>query len=179
MTYFWPTFSGSTKPTFYLLSLFFFSVVFLFPWCFSCCETPWSFRVLSAYLQGLQGFTRWENSLYVWGFFDVCQRNKEKKGWDFFQGTEAEPEPPEPFSKNRNTILKGRKASSPEESPQQKPELLEPVHRLTVVNEPHRTGATLDNRINQKQLSKLQTHPNLHSPVWVGPNDTDQTHPNS
>ena len=26
-------------------------------------------------------------------------------------------------------------------------------------------------------ISELQTHPDLHSPVWVGRNDTDQTHP--
>ena len=27
-------------------------------------------------------------------------------------------------------------------------------------------------------LSELQSHPNVHSPVLVGRNDTDQTHPN-
>ena len=26
-----------------------FPLVFLFPWCFSCCEIPWSFWVFSAY----------------------------------------------------------------------------------------------------------------------------------
>ena len=33
-------------------------------------------------------------------------------------------------------------------------------------------------RRNQAHISELQTHPNLHSPFWVGRNDTDQTHPN-
>ena len=28
-----------------------------------------------------------------------------------------------------------------------------------------------------RMINELQTHPNLHSPVWVGRNDTDQTHP--
>ena len=31
---------------------------------------------------------------------------------------------------------------------------------------------------NQLNISELQTHPNLHSPVWAGRSDTDQTHLN-
>ena len=33
-------------------SLCFFSLVFLFPWCFSCCEIPWSFWVFLLIFQG-------------------------------------------------------------------------------------------------------------------------------
>ena len=31
----------------------FFSLVFWCPWCFSCCNFPWSFRLFSAYFQGI------------------------------------------------------------------------------------------------------------------------------
>ena len=34
------------------LTLSFFSLVFVFPWCFSCCGNPWSFEVFSAYFPG-------------------------------------------------------------------------------------------------------------------------------
>ena len=49
-------------------SLSFFSLVFLFPWCFSCCDIPWSFGVFSAYFPG---FLRVRKVREILGVFEV------------------------------------------------------------------------------------------------------------
>ena len=50
------------------LSLSFFSLVFSFPWCFSCCGIPWSFWVFSAYFPG---FLRVRKVIKILGVFEV------------------------------------------------------------------------------------------------------------
>ena len=46
----------------------FFALVFSFPWCFSCCEIPRSFRVCSAYFPG---FLRVRKVRKILGVFDI------------------------------------------------------------------------------------------------------------
>ena len=52
----------------------------LFPWCFSCCEIPWSFGVFSAYFPG---FLRVRKVREILGVFEVFlvffKKTKEKK----------------------------------------------------------------------------------------------------
>ena len=61
-------------------TLSFFSLMFLFPWCFPCCEIPWSFWVFSAYFPG---FLRVRKVRTILGIFEVFlgifERTKEKK----------------------------------------------------------------------------------------------------
>ena len=61
-------------------SLSFFSLVFLFPWRFSCWEFPWSFWVFSAYFPG---FLRVDQVRKILGVFEVFlglfAKTKEKK----------------------------------------------------------------------------------------------------
>ena len=64
-----------------LMALSFFSLVFLFPWCFSCCEILWSFWVFSsAYFPG---FLRVRKVRKIPGVFEVFlgifEKTKEKK----------------------------------------------------------------------------------------------------
>ena len=61
-------------------TLSFFSLVFLFPWCFACCGNPWSFWVFSAYFTG---FLRVREVILILGVFEVFlgiyEKTKEKK----------------------------------------------------------------------------------------------------
>ena len=62
------------------LTLSFFSLVFLFPWCFSSWEFPWSFGVFSA---SFTGFLRVRTARRILGVFEVFLgvfgKTKEKK----------------------------------------------------------------------------------------------------
>ena len=61
-------------------SLSFFSLVFVFPWCFSSCGNPWSFGVFSAYFPR---FLRVRGVRRILGVFEVFlgifEKTKEKK----------------------------------------------------------------------------------------------------
>ena len=61
-------------------ALSFFSLVFLFPRCFSCCGNLWSFWVFVAYFTG---FLRVREVMKILGVFEVFlgiyEKTKEKK----------------------------------------------------------------------------------------------------
>ena len=57
-------------------TLSFFSLVFLFPWCFSCWGIPLSFRLFSPYFAGILRVWKVRKILDV---FDGFQKTKEKK----------------------------------------------------------------------------------------------------
>ena len=61
-------------------SLSFFSLVFLFPWCFCSWEFPWSFWVFSACFTGFLRIRTVRKILGIFEFFlGVFEKNKEKK----------------------------------------------------------------------------------------------------
>ena len=62
----------------YVLS--FFSLVFLFPWCFCFLEIPWSFEVFSAYFPGFLRVRKVREILRVLEvFLGILEKTKEKK----------------------------------------------------------------------------------------------------
>ena len=111
-------------------ALSFFSLVFFFPWCFSCWGFPWSFGVFSAHFPRLLRARKVRKFLGVFKvFLGIFEKIKEKKDRAFSQEPNAEPEPPEPFSRNRNrnrnrscllNLLKHRQTLFAEEPPDPK-----------------------------------------------------------
>ena len=79
--WFLPLAQGAVKGVYLKgLSLSFFSLVFLFPWCFSCCEIPWSFGVFSAYFPGFLRVRKVRKILGVFEvFLGIFEKTKEKK----------------------------------------------------------------------------------------------------
>ena len=62
------------------ISLSFFSLMFLFPWCFSCWEFAWSFWVYSAYFPRFLGVRQVRKILGVFEvFLGIFEKTKEKK----------------------------------------------------------------------------------------------------
>ena len=60
--------------------LSFFSLMFLFPWCFSCRGFPWSFGVFSAYFPRFLGVRQVRKILDVFEvFLGIFEKTKEKK----------------------------------------------------------------------------------------------------
>ena len=63
-----------------ICSLSFFSLVFLFPWCFSCCKINLSFGAFSSYFPGLLRVCKVREILGVFEVFPgVFEKRKEKK----------------------------------------------------------------------------------------------------
>ena len=97
-----PTFSSFSGH-----SLSFCSLVFLFPWCFSCCKFPWFFWVFSAYFPGFfQGSQGKTNPWCFRGFLGISKRPTKRRTGFFpisgrgpfpnFSAPQAPP-PPAPF----------------------------------------------------------------------------------
>ena len=65
---------------FWTCSLSFFSLVFLFPWCFLAVKIPWSFGVFSAYFPGFLRVRKVREILGVFEvFLGIFEKTKEKK----------------------------------------------------------------------------------------------------
>ena len=61
-------------------ALSFSSLVFLFPWCFSCWRFPWSFGVFSAHVPGFFRVRKARTCLGVFEvFLGIFEKTKEKK----------------------------------------------------------------------------------------------------
>ena len=72
-------------------ALSFFSLVFLFPWCFSCCELPWSLGLFSGYFPGFLRVRKVREILGVFEvFLGIFEKTKEKKD----RGCSPEPQKP-------------------------------------------------------------------------------------
>ena len=64
--------------------------VCLFPWCFSCCESPWSFWVFSVYFPGFLQDLHVRKILGVFEvFLGIFERPKKRRTG---QGTKIQPE---------------------------------------------------------------------------------------
>ena len=61
-------------------TLSFFSLVFLFPWCFSCSELPWSFGVFSANFPGFLRVREVREIIGVLSFPWYFRKDQGKEG---------------------------------------------------------------------------------------------------